>query len=720
MEQNDKNILNYLFTCIVINIIPIMLLGEFNIPNKIYTILTILVYIVGIVLLAQLFNLQIVHGEEYRETSNTKLTRESVLKADRGSIKDSSGTMLASVDAQYSIVLYKTKVNNETLNTTILKLLNILSTNSDSYVDNFLIDVNPYRFKLEEEESQKKWKKVNNIDEDATAEEAFNYFKNKYDITSDNVEDIRKILAIRYEISYKGYSSTKSIEIASNISRQSLEQIKERNAEFSGVEVVETPVRVYPLKTTASHILGRIGRIESSELEGNEDIYNQNDIIGKSGIEYVFEKYLKGTDGVKQIDMNVDGTITDEYVSKEAVSGSDVILTIDSKLQAVTEQALADNINKIANHGFSQENNPADAGAAVVLNVKTGEVIAMASYPDYDPSAFVNGIDTNTWNYYINGDTKPLENKVISAMYSPGSTYKMVTALAGLETGTITPKTKINDTGVFRKYNSSWKCWNRHGHGYLNVSQAIEHSCNYFFYDLGDRLGIDNLAKYSYYLGLGHKTGIELKGEIDGVLASNEIAKQENRVWNPGETISAAIGQSYNTFTPLQMAKYVAMIANRGKNLDVTIVKSIINPDGSEISRDEYESYVNEKLGLQQENVEEMNFKEENIEAILEGMRGVTSESGGTAYSTFRNFNIEVGGKTGSAQTGVQGKTNAWFVGFAPFDDPEIAIVVFVRNGGHGSYTAEVARDIIAQYFGMNTNQVTENTTAIPTVQIIN
>lgn len=685
-----------------------------------YNILTILVYIVGIVLLAQLFNLQIVHGEEYRETSNTKLTRESVLKADRGSIKDSSGTMLASVDAQYSIVLYKTKVNNETLNTTILKLLNILSTNGDSYVDNFLIDVNPYRFKLEEEESQKKWKKANNIDEDATAEEAFNYFKNKYDITSDNVEDIRKILAIRYEISYKGYSSTKSIEIASNISRQSLEQIKERNAEFSGVEVVETPVRVYPLKTTASHILGRIGRIESNELEGNEDIYNQNDIIGKSGIEYVFEKYLKGTDGVKQIDMNVDGTITDEYVSKEAVSGSDVILTIDSKLQAVTEQALADNINKIANHGFSQEDNPADAGAAVVLNVKTGEVIAMASYPDYDPSAFVNGIDTNTWNYYINGDTKPLENKAISAMYSPGSTYKMVTALAGLETGTITPKTKINDTGVFRKYNSSWKCWNRYGHGYLNVSQAIEHSCNYFFYDLGDRLGIDNLAKYSYYLGLGHKTGIELKGEIDGVLASNEIAKQENRVWNPGETISAAIGQSYNTFTPLQMAKYVAMIANRGKNLDVTIVKSIINPDGSEVSRDEYESYVNEKLGLQQENVEEMSFKEENIEAILEGMRGVTSESGGTAYSTFKNFNIEVGGKTGSAQTGVQGKTNAWFVGFAPFDDPEIAIVVFVRNGGHGSYTAEVARDIIAQYFGMNTNQVTENTTAIPTVQIIN
>ena len=680
-----------------------------------YNIITILVYIIGIVLLVQLFNLQIVHGEEYRETSNTKLTRESVLEADRGDIKDSSGTTIATVDAQYSIVLYKTKVSNETLNNTILKLLNILSTNGDSYVDNFLIDVNPYRFKLEEEDSQRKWKKANNIDENATAEETFNYFKNKYGITTDKVEDARKILAIRYEISYKGYSNTKSIEIASNISRQSLLQIKERNSEFPGVEVTEKSIRIYPLQNTASHIIGRIGKIESSELEGNEDTYDQNDIIGKSGIEYVFEKYLKGKNGIKQIDMNVDGTITDEYISEEAISGCDVILTIDSKLQAVTEEALKNNIDKIASLGYG-----ADAGAAVVMNIKTGEVIAMASYPDYNPSDFVNGIDTNTWNYYINGDTKPLENKAISAMYSPGSTYKMVTAIAGLETGAITTKEKIRDTGIYRKYNSSWKCWNSSGHGYLNVSEAIQHSCNYFFYEVGDRIGIDTLSKYSYYLGLGHKTGIELKGEISGVLASNQIAEQENRVWNPGETISAAIGQSYNTFTPLQMAKYVSMIANRGKKLDVTIVKSIVRPDGSEVPRDEYEGYVNDKLGLEQDNIEEMSFKEGNINAILEGMRGVTSESGGTAYSTFRDFNIEVGGKTGSAQTGIEGKTNAWFVGFAPFDDPEIAIVVFVRNGEHGSYTAEVARDIIAQYFGMNTNQITEDTNAIPTVQIIN
>ena len=684
-----------------------------------YNIITILVYLIGIVLLAQLFNLQIIHGAEYRETSNVRLTRESVLKADRGNIKDNTGTLLAGVEAQNTIVLYKTKVSNQVLNDTILRLINLLSQNGDKYVDNFLMDVNPYRFKLTEEESQKKWKKANNINEDATAEETFNYFKNKYEITTDNVEDARKIMAIRYEISYQGYSNTKSIQIAQNISRNTLLEIKERNSDFPGVEITEEPKRVYPLGNTASHIIGRIGRIEEEELKGNEDTYDQNDIIGKSGIEYVFEEFLKGKNGVKQIDMDVEGTITNEYIAKEAVAGNDVILTIDSKLQATAEQALKNNIERIANGAFGKAS-PADAGVAVVLNVKTGEVLAMASNPDYDPSAFVNGIDENTWNYYINGDTKPLENKAISAMYSPGSTYKMVTALAGLETGAITTTDKIRDTGIYRKYNSSWKCWKISGHGYLDVSNAIERSCNYFFYELGDRVGIDTLAKYSYYLGLGHKTGIELKGEIPGVLASNEIAKQENRVWNPGETISAAIGQSYNTFTPIQMAKYVAMVANRGKKLDVTIVKSIIRPDGSEIPRNEYESKVSEKLGLTPDNTEEMSFNETNIQAILEGMRGVTSESGGTAYSTFRDFDIEVGGKTGSAQTGVEGKTNAWFVGFAPFDNPEIAIVVFVRNGGSGGYTAEVARDIIAQYFGMNTSQVYENMQAIPTIQIIN
>ena len=689
-----------------------------------YNLIIVFVYIIGIILLMQLFNLQIVHGQEYREKSNTRLTRESVLEADRGNIKDSSGNILATIKTQHSVYIYKTKIDNVALNDSLIRIIRLLEANGDKYKDNFLMDINPIRFKLETEEAQKRWKKANNIDENASAEETFNKFLAKYDIKDYSIEDARKILAVRYEMSFNGYSTTRPVEIAKNIGDASFNQISEQNSDFPGITIMDKPVRTYPLRNIASHIIGRIGQIEESELKGNEDVYDQNDIIGKMGIEYVFEKYLKGQNGIQQIDMDVNGSVTDETIAKEAIAGSDVILTIDSKLQQITEEALRNNIEKIANGEFGSYYE-ADAGAAVVMNVKTGEVLAMASFPDYYPEDFVNGISTDRWNYYINGDTKPLENKAISMNYSPGSTFKMVTALAGLETGSITTTEKINDTGVY-PYAHNPVCWiytsYRRGHGWLNVSKAIQHSCNFFFYEVGRRIGIDNLSKYAYYLGLGHKTGIELNGEAPGNLASNDRAKEENRSWYLGETLSAAIGQSYNTFTPLQMAKYVSMIANRGKQLDVTIVKAILNSDGTEVPRSEYEAYANEKLGNSDENLENMEFNEDNINAILEGMRGVTSESGGTAYSTFRDFDIEVGGKTGSAQTGIQGKTNAWFVGFAPFDDPQIAIVVFVRNGGHGNYTAEVARDIIAQYFGMNitTTQVTENMTAIPSTELIN
>lgn len=664
-----------------------------------YNILTILVYIIGIVLLAQLFNLQIVNGEEYRQTSNTKLTRESILEADRGNIKDSSGVKLATVDTQSSVELYKTKIDNETLNNTILNLINILNANGDTYVDNFLVDINPYRFKLESEDSQKKWKKANNIDENASAEETFNYFKDKYKISTDNVEDARKIMAIRYEISYKGYSNTKSIQIAKNISLNSMNQITEQNSKFPGATITENSKRVYTLGNTASHVIGRIGMIEDSELKEYDSRYDQNDMVGKSGIEYIFEKYLKGTNGVKQIDMDVNGTTTDEYISKEAVAGSDIILTIDSKLQAITEEALKANIEKIASGGFGRVYG-ADAGSAVVLNVKTGEVIAMASYPDYNPSDFANGIDTNTWNYYINGETKPLENKAISMNYSPGSTFKMVTALAGLETGAITTTEKINDTGVY-PYAHHPVCWYytsyHSGHGRLNVSQAIQHSCNYFFYEVGKRIGIDTLAKYAYYLGLGHKTGIELNGEANGNLASSQRAVEENRQWYLGETLSAAIGQSYNNVTPVQMAKYISILVNGGHQIDTTLIKSIINSDGTQVSKDEINAHVKEVLGVEDEKIEEKTFKDENVKAVLEGMKNVTTESGGTAYSIFKDSNIKVGGKTGSAQAGK--KTHAWFVGFAPFDDPEIAVVSIIENGGHGAYAAQVAKDIFDSYF---------------------
>ena len=302
----------------------------------------------------------------------------------------------------------------------------------------------------------------------------------------------------------------------------------------------------------------------------------------------------------------------------------------------------------------------------------------------------------------------------------------MVTALAGLETGKITTKEKINDVGIYKfaiDYNP--RCWYSRGHGYLNVTEAIVHSCNYFFYEVGNRVGIQNLAKYTKALGLGRKTQIELLGEEAGYVASPETSKSLGQEWNGGDVLSAAIGQGNNSFTTIQMAKYTSMLANKGKDIDVTIVKSVIDVNGNEIDKEEVKKYINERIGIKEEQTEKLEFKEENLDAILKGMKGVTTESGVTAQSIFRNFNIEVGGKTGSAQTGrtdENGKkiTNAWFVGFAPFDSPEIAIVVMIENGQHGSEAAVPARDIIAEYFGMNANRVTEDMTAIPTIQIQN
>ena len=684
-----------------------------------YNLLTTFIYIIGIVLLIQLFNLQIVQGEEYREQSNTRLTRESVLRAARGSIKDRTGVELVTNETGFSLEIYRTKVDDSALNAAIETMIQILEENEDKYIDNFPIKINPFSFTYTSEESQKNWKKNNNMDENYSAEQAFYYFKDKYKIESNDIEKARKIIAIRYEITRNGYSATRSVKIANDISRESAVKIREQSSNLAGMNIITEPVVKYTSVNLASHILGYVGAISAEEYETRKDTYRNDDVIGKTGIQKVFEEYLKGQDGIKQIDMTVDGTITSEYVSEEAIAGSDVILTIDASLQEVAENALEKNIKKIASGGFGEKKD-AKAGAVVVMNVKTGEVLALASYPDYEPGLFVDGISQKVYDSYQEGSN--LYNRAVSGSYAPGSTFKMAVALAGLETEKITTTSKIRDTGVYPRGGNP-VCWYytsyRSGHGYLNVSQAIKHSCNYFFYELGYRVGIDGIAKYASYLGLGKKTGIELQGETSGILATPEVAKElYNEDWYLGTTLSASIGQTYNSFSPLQMAKYVSMIANGGKNIDVTLIKSVIKADGTEVSKEEINNYTNEKLGLTNETTEDLDVDSENLQAILKGMKGVTSESGGTAYSTFASFDIDVGGKTGSAQVENE-DAHAWFVGFAPYDEPEIAVAVLVEHGGTGGYTAEVAKEIMAEYFGMNSNSVTENMQAISTIESV-
>ena len=682
--------------------------------NLRFNIIVILVYAIGIILIAQLFNLQIVNGESYREQSNTRLSRVIKIDSSRGSILDRSGNELAGVRAVNNIELIKTNISDEDLNKCILNLVNLLNEQQVSYKDDFPIKINPFEYTISGEELEN-WKEKNKIEQEATAEEAFNKFKSKYQITNDNVEDIRKIISIRYLIATTGYSATKSITIAEDVNDVVVAQINERNSEFPGVSIDTKSVRTYNNGTLAAHVIGYTRTISDDEYKERKDTYEMDDIIGKTGIEVVFEEYLKGTSGEKQVEMSVDGTITGEYTTKDAIAGSDVVLTIDANLQKVTEEALANCVEKIKSGGFA-ETYDARGGSAVVMDVNTGDVLAMASYPSYEPQWFVGKLETDKWNYMNDSKTHPLLNKAIQGTYEPGSIFKMITAISGLESGTITPKEKINDTGVYRKYGLEMKCWYytsyHRGHGYVNVTQALQHSCNYFFYETGDRTGIDAISKYALHFGLGKKTGIELPSEQTGTLAQREDG------WGPGDTLNASIGQGDNSFTPVQIAKYISSIANGGTIVQPTIVKTILNADGTEVPKEEIDNFVNQKLGI--DNTDDgIQINPENIQIAREGMRMATSEAGGTAYSRFKDFKVEVAGKTGSAEAGVDENqkdiVNAWFVCFAPYENPEVAVVVLVENGGHGNYAAEVARDVLDQYFGMNeTSSVEESLTAIP------
>ena len=687
--------------------------------NLRFNSMTVLTYIVGIILIIQLFNLQIVHGAEYREQSNTRLTRETTIESARGTIMDKSGNVLVTSKTKFGLELYKTKIDTEALNDCIFNIIQVLEKYEVKYPDSFPITIDPFAFTLEGERLAN-WKKAQNLNENLSAEEAFFAMKEKYKINRQDNAETRKIMAIRYEISQKGYSSTKAVTIAQDIPREAVAEFSESGEKFPGINIIEQPEREYTKGSLASHILGYASKIGEEEYKAKKDIYDQNDLIGKTGIEYVFEDYLRGKKGVKQIDMAVDGTITAEYTAEEAVAGSDIVLTIDANLQQVTENAIAANMAKIRAGGFGKVYN-AISESCVVMNVKTGEILAMASYPGYDPSDFVGGISTENWNKYINDESKPLVNKAIQTSYSPGSIFKMVTAIAGLESGAIKANTKINDTGVYtkyEKYGTKMNCWYytdyHRGHGWLDVIGAIEKSCNYFFYETADRMGIDILDKYAKYFGLGTKTGVELQDETSGVLASKETKAKlhpNESTWGPGDTLNAAIGQGDNEFSPVQMAKYISMLANGGNPIDVSIIKTIRKADGTEESKSNTNQYVNQKLGLTDSENEDITINQQNLKVVLEGMRSVTEE--GTASSIFQGFEIAVGGKTGSAEA-PGNKVNAWFAGFAPFDNPEIAVVVMAENGGHGYYTAEAVKEIMREYFGMNVQNVSEDVTAIP------
>lgn len=665
--------------------------------NLRYNLLTTLVYIIGAVLIIQLFNLQIIHGEEYRQTSNTRLTRESVIEAARGNIEDRNEKVLATTKTGYSLELYKTKISNQELNEVILKIVNLLENNEDKYINNFPIN-SDLKFTYSSDKAINNWKEKYKIPKDASEKECIEKFKEKYEITNDNTNDVLKIIAVRYEITTKGYSSTKSIKIAEDISKTSAIQFNEQNSQFPGVNIIEEPIRVYTEGSLAAHILGYIRKIDGEELKEKVDEgYTLNDYIGKMGIEYVLEKYLRGEKGKKQIDMSVDGTIEGEYVQQEAVSGKTVVLTIDAELQEKMEKIIEKHIKQLQKKGKKT-----NIGAAVLMNVKDGEVLAMCSYPSFEPEVFVGTLESDVWKDIR--ENNKLFNNAVQSENAPGSTFKMVTATAALEEDVVKESEYVYDRGIY-PYGHNPVCWyyteHHRGHGNVNIKTALQKSCNYFFYEMGRRLGVDTIAKYAKFFGLGEKTGIELTGEAKGTVASTAEAERRGEQWYSSNTLSAAIGQSYNNFSAIQMARYISILANGGNYVAPTLIKEVKDLEGNTVPKDEIRKYTNELLGVSTDPVSDIKVSEKTLNTVKAGMRLVTSP-GGTAYSIFKDFKYSVAGKTGSAQARTKEKgeiTNGWFVGFTPYEDSEVAIAVFLEDGASNSQAAQAAKEILEAYY---------------------
>lgn len=418
-----------------------------------YNLMLVLIYSVGIILIVALFKIQILDGLTYRENSNTRLIRETIIKAKRGNILDRTGKPLGITELSYGVELYKTQIDDEKLNELALRLCNILDKNKEKYNKGLIINTKTFEFINISEEDLKDWKERKNIPEQASAKEAFYILRDRYNIKSNDINEITKILNIRELIEEKGYGQISGLEIAEKISRKSALEITAESNRLSGVNVVTKPERKYNIDTFAAHVIGYIGRIDENEYQERIDQgYQMNDVIGKTGVERTFEKFLKGEDGLKQIDMTVEGNVTGEYIVEEAVGGSDVILTIDNSIQKVTERALLKRIISLRNQGYR-----VDGGGAVVLNISSGEILAMSSYPTYSPSDFLGGISASDWEKY-NSSTHPLMNRAIQGTYSPGSSFKMIPAIAALNENKIDIYDTVYCSGIYNRAHNP-RCW---------------------------------------------------------------------------------------------------------------------------------------------------------------------------------------------------------------------------------------------------------------------
>lgn len=482
------------------------------------------------------------------------------------------------------------------------------------------------------------------------------------------VEDIKAKIA--------GHSGFDPIRIKADVTPDIVSIIEEQKELYPGVMIENTPIRDYVLKQEGAHTFGYVSEINDEELkEKKADGYKSGDIIGKFGLEKIYDKYVRGEDGGDQVEVDVSGKPVKRLGRKMPVPGDDLVLTIDKDLQTAAEKAVDDRLAAIH----------ASAAAAVVMNPQTGEVLAMVSRPAFDPNLFAHGISSKDWAKLNNNPFHPMDNKTISGEYPPGSTFKIVTGTAALTEGKVAPEEKIFDSGhhwIIPKGNAEGEAL-----GWINFQEALAHSDNVYFYEMGNRLGIDLLEKYARMFGLGQRTGIDLPYEAKGLVANREYKKKnfEDGDWYLSETFDAAIGQGFNLVTPLQAAMVMGEIAADGKRYKPHLVSRIQTQDGDVIKE------------FQPELLSELQVPANVIRLVQEGLHDVTKF--GTAASTFRGFPVDIAGKTGTAENS-QGRDHGWFVAYGPFDNPNIVVAVIVEQGGFGSQSAvPIGREILEAAF---------------------
>ena len=672
---------------------------------KLFLRITPLFLILGLFLMgatARLYNLQITHGEINQMQAEKRMARTVSVPAARGEMLDRFGRPLVTNHVSYNlrIDLSKLELSSEP-NDVIDRLTRLMRSQDVPYEDNFPVVAGPYRFKMNLSEQDKlymeqfvgKLKWPENMTAPELMEKLIELFKisDSYD-----EEAVRRIAAVRYELELRKvfqygeepYYYIPDYQFADDVDISLVAMICEQ--EFPGVVVDTAPVREYKTHF-AAHLLGRVGKIPASQAdEYREKGYAADELVGLDGLEYGLETWLRGKAGTREEETNAAGKVTGIISAQAPEPGKNCLLTIDIRLQEQVEHALELGVLELRERGKKDRLPEADlagSGAAVLMEVKTGEIIAMASYPTFDLIHF--------WENYaeLNEDpVSPMLNRAIAGTYEPGSTFKMATAIAALESGAISTRETIRDLGRYMRYAPSYTPRCTGAHGSVSVAGALKVSCNYFFYEVGYRTGIDVMNEYARKLGFGALSGVELPGEKAGILAGRDYCEEKGILWNPGDVLQAAIGQSYNQFTPLQLCGYVATLANGGVRCRPHLLKSVKSYDYAETVYEE-----------QPEVVESLELKDGTLEAILTGMR-LVCQAGGTAAATFATFEPPVAAKTGSAQTTANGRpANGVFVAFAPFDNPEVAIAVVVERGGAGSRVAPIARDILEAYF-MNQN----------------